>query len=69
MVLSAKENANVLTMQRVIRRMVPVTVCLGGLVSCATTLVLQVTMARTANQSAGVRMEDHVTQLTATVRV
>ena len=69
LVLSAKEDAIALTMQPVIRRMVPVTVCQDGLVSCATTLVQQDTMARTANQSAGVKMVDHATQLMATVHV
>ena len=67
--LSAKESVNVLTMQPVIKRMVHATVCLVGLVSCVTTLVLLGTMARTVNQNAGVRMEAHVTQLMATVPV
>lgn len=65
--LSVMEDVSVLTMQHVTRRMVRVTVCQDGLESTATTPALLGTTARTVSQSADVRMEVLVTQLTAPV--
>ena len=67
--LNVMENASVLTMRLVTRRMAHVTVSQDGLESTVTTLALLGTTARTVNQSAGVRMEVLVTQLTAIVLV
>ena len=67
--LCVKENASVLTMQLVTRKMVHATVSQDGSEFTVKTPALLGTTAKTVSQNAGVRMEGLVTLLMANVHV